>query len=138
MTKQLRTPELLVVLLVCCAWVAIGSVLAYASVLIEARSSFLAFVPAIAVCCRLYDLVGGVISSGLSTLALWDWFVPPEGFALPTPEDARHLLAFLVVSIFVCWIIHRERRSNDELAQENFELGYKLFLMRALRGRTTP
>ena len=56
---------------------------------------------------------------------------------VPSVREDGHLLVFLGVAIFVCRIIIRQRAANAELMQENFELGYKVFLLRELRRRST-
>lgn len=130
---KLPAAQLLVRLCLICAWVGLGAVLARFSTLLDAGSHFLAFLPGIILCSRFHDANAGIASAVLSGLALWDWFVPPDGFALPNHRDTLHLLAFVALAIFICWILRRDRRSNDELTRENVELGYKLFLLRTLR-----
>lgn len=118
-----------------CAWVAGGALLAHLSTVLHTNSQYLVFLPSIILCSRFYDFGCAVVSAILSALALWGWFIPPDGFALPTLEDAGHLLGFLLVASFLCWVVRRDRRSTAELSRENFELGYKVsFLLRTLQG----
>ena len=118
-----------------CAWVAVGALLAYLSTLLHTHSQYLAFLPSVILCSRFYSVIGAVTSQLLSTLALWNWFVPPEGFAIPNLEDGGHLLGFVLVASFLSWMIRQERRSNAQLTRENCELGYRVsFLLRALHG----
>jgi hypothetical protein len=83
----------------------------------------------------LDGLSAGSSAAVLSTVSLWYFLIPPDGFALPGRSDAGHLLVFLAVATVVCWIIELQRRSNDQLAQENFELGYKVSLLRSFRSQ---
>lgn len=131
---QRRAIRAILNMLMVCTWVGAGALLAYLSTLLNTHSQYLAFLPSIILCSRLYNVSCAVMSQILSTLALWDWFVPPDGFALPSVDEAGHLLCFVLVSSFLCWFIRRERRSNAELERQNFELGYKVsFLMRTLK-----
>ena len=129
----LPAAQVLLRLCVICAWVGLGVALAQLSKLLDAGSQFLAFLPGIILCSRFHDASAGIASAVLSGLALWDWFVPPDGFALPNRQDTLHLLVFVALALFICWILRRDRRSNDELMRENVELGHKLFLLRSLR-----
>lgn len=125
----------IVSMLMVCTWVAVGALLAYLSTVLHTHSQYLAFLPAIILCSRFYDFGCAVMSEILSTLALWGWFVPPDGFALPSLDEAGHLLGFVLVASFLCWVVRRDRRSNAELTKENFELGYRVsFLLRTLQG----
>lgn len=133
--SQPRAVHAVLNVLMVCGLVAVGALLAYLSTLTHTNSQYLAFLPSVILCSRLYDVACAVISEILSALALWEWFIPPDGFALPSAEDAGHLLGFVLVASFLCWVIRRDRRSNAELSRENFELGYKVsFLLRALQG----
>lgn len=116
-----------------CAWVTAGVFLAYLSVIVDAAAQYLVFLPVIVVCSRTYGESEGILAAILSTLALWDWFVPPEGLLLPDRKDALHLLAFFAVASFVAWVVSKERRSIAELTGENLALGHKVMLMRTLR-----
>ena len=121
-------------LLMVCVWVAVGTLLAYLSTVLHTHSQYLAFLPAIILCSRFYDLACALMSEILSTLALWGWFVPPDGFALPSPDEVGHLLGFILVASFLCWFVRRDRRSKAALEKENFELGYRVtYLLRTLQ-----
>jgi K+-sensing histidine kinase KdpD len=122
-------------MLMVCALVGIGALLAYLSTLLNTHSQYLAFLPSIILCSRFYDFACALIAEILSALALWDWFIPPDGFALPSADEAGHLLGFFLVASFLCWVVRRDRRSNAELSRENFELGYRVsYLLRTLQG----
>lgn len=122
-------------MLMVCALVGIGALLAYLSTLLNTHSQYLAFLPSIILCSRFYDFACALIAEILSALALWDWFIPPDGFALPSADEAGHLLGFVLVASFLCWVVRRDRRSNAELSRENFELGYRVsYLLRTLQG----
>ncbi|HEY1505603.1 MAG TPA: DUF4118 domain-containing protein [Stellaceae bacterium] len=123
----------LVRLALVCAWVAAGIFLAYVSTLVDAAAQYLVFLPVVVACSRAYGAREGFLAAVLSTVALWDWFVPPEGLSLPDRKDALHLLAFFAVASFVAWVVSKERRSIAELTGENLALGHKVFLMRSLR-----
>jgi len=122
-------------LLMVCALVAVGVLLAYLSTVFHTHSQYLAFLPSIILCSRFYDFGCAVMAEILSALALWDWFIPPDGFALPSLDEAGHLLGFVLVASFLCWFVRRDRRSQAALARENFELGYRVsYLLRTLQG----
>lgn len=125
----------IVSMLMVCMLVAVGALLAHLSTLLHTHSQYLAFLPSIILCSRFYDFGCAAMANILSALALWDWFIPPDGFALPSIDEAGHLLGFVLVASFLCWVVRRDRRSNAELAKENFELGYRVsFLLRTLQG----
>ena len=123
----------LLILVEIVACVALSTLLAYGSVLLDMPARYLAFLPSIALCCLLNGLRAGAMATALSALSLWYFLIPPDGFALPSRADAGHLLVFLVVAAILCWIIEIQRRLNNQLAQENFELGYKVSLLRTFR-----
>jgi K+-sensing histidine kinase KdpD len=133
MPQQRFLSDLVLMLLGIVVSVGLSTLLAYLSIIEDVPARYLTFVPAVAVCCLLNGLRAGTLAAALSALSLWYFFIPPPGFALPDWYDTAHLLIFLAVAAFVCWIIEFQRRSNDQLAQENFELGYKVSLMRAFR-----
>jgi K+-sensing histidine kinase KdpD len=121
-------------LLMVCVWVAVGALFAYLSTVLHTHSQYLAFLPGIILCSRFYDVGCAVLSETLSTIALWGWFVPPDGFALPSPDEVGHLFGFVLVASFLCWFVRRDRRSTAELEKENFELGYRVsYLLRTLQ-----
>ncbi len=115
--------------------VALGALAAFGMVEFRIDAEFQAFVPSIVLACLLFGFAAGTMAATVSVLILWYFFVPPPGFALPSFGEAGHLLAFLAVAIFLCRIVTWQRRTNEELAQENFELGYKNFLLREIRSR---
>ena len=116
-----------------CACVGLSALAAAGFARLGIAGQFQVFLPAVVFCCWLHGFPGGVVSSLLSALILWYFFVPPPGFSMPDLSDASHLAIFLGVAIFVCRIVTRERRTNEQLMQENFELGYKVFLLREMR-----
>jgi K+-sensing histidine kinase KdpD len=116
-----------------CVWVGAGVLLAYLSTVVDAAAQYLVFLPVIVVCSRTYGEREGVLAAILSTIALWAWFVPPDGLAPPDRKDILHLLAFFAVASFVAWVVSKERRSIAELTGENLALGHKVLLMRSLR-----
>ena len=120
MPNQLYAWHFILRLVTICGCILVSASLAYVSFLLDADAQYLVFVPAVVLSCWLYEGFGATISIVLSALALWDWFIPPDGFAVPNAEDTRHLLAFMVVAAFVSWIIVRNRRSYDDLARDNF------------------
>jgi K+-sensing histidine kinase KdpD len=133
--SQRRAIEIVLNMAMVCALVAAGVLLAYLSTLLNTHTQYLAFLPSIVLCSRFYDFACALMAEILSTLALWDWFVPPEGFALPSTDEIGHLLGFVLITSFLCWVVRRDRRSQAELARENFELGYRVsYLLRTLQG----
>jgi len=112
-----------------------GTLFALVFAMLDMSAPYLAFLPGIALCCMLDGLSAGSGAALLSALSLWYFMIPPPGFALPERSDVGHLLVFLAVATVVCWIIEWQRRSNDQLAQENFELGYKVSLLRMFRSQ---
>jgi K+-sensing histidine kinase KdpD len=121
-----------------CACVGLSTLVAAGLAEININGQFQVFLPTIVFCCWLHGFRGAVASSLLSAIDLWYFFVPPPGFALPTLADTGHLFIFLGVAIFVCRMLDRERRANALLMQENFELGYKVFLLREIRAVREP
>lgn len=135
MLKQTNPTDLTFRLVGAGLFVALGTVAAFAMLALGINAEFQAFVPSIVLACLAFGFVAGAVASAVSSLVLWYCFVPPPGFALPTFGEATHLIAFLGVSIFLCRVLTRQQRTNDELAQENFELGYRNFLLREIRSR---
>ncbi|HUK61036.1 MAG TPA: DUF4118 domain-containing protein [Stellaceae bacterium] len=99
------------------------------------NAEFQGFVPCVVLSCLMFGFLAGAVTAAGSTVVLWYYFVPPPGFALPTFPDVAHLVVFLAVAIFVCSVVAGQRRMNAELEKENFELGYRNFLLRELRAR---
>jgi K+-sensing histidine kinase KdpD len=133
MPRQLRLSDLPFLIAGICTCVGLSALLAIELARMEVNAPYQAFLPAIVLCCLLYGFGGAIIAVLLSALSLWYFFIPPGGFTLPDYAHAGHLLIFLGVAMFVCRIITRQRQANDQLVQENFELGYKVFLMREIR-----
>jgi K+-sensing histidine kinase KdpD len=133
--KDIRPGQILSGLAEIGACVGVSTLLAAGCTELKIAGQFQMFLPAIVLCCWLRGFAGAVAAALLSAVVLWCFFMPPHGFGLPTARDAAHLAVFLGVAVFVCRIVTRERRTNDQLMQENFELGYKVFLMREIRRR---
>lgn len=133
MLKQLYAANVVGCLAEVAVCVALGAVLATVLEKCGVNAEFQAFLPGVALACWLRGFVGAVVSGVLSAIALWYFFIPPPGFALPGLSDTAHLLVFLGVAIFICRIITGQRETNEELVRENFELGYKVFLLRQIR-----
>lgn len=92
----------------------------------EIKTPYLAFMPAIVGCCALGGMSMALWAIFFSTLGLVYFFIPPSGFAMPSYGDIAHLLVFVGVSIFICWVIDSQRRSNDQLSRDNVILGCKI------------
>jgi K+-sensing histidine kinase KdpD len=130
---EIRPAELLTGSAEICVCVGLSALLAAGCAELHVNGIFPMFLPAIVLCCWLRGVAGAAAATLLSMLVLWYFFIPPEGFVVPTVREDGHLLVFLGVAIFVCRIILRQREANAALMQENFELGYKVFLLRELR-----
>jgi len=138
MPRQLNPSDLLFRLAGIVLCVVLSTVLAALFHDFNVNAPYLSFLPAVALCCLYGGTSAGVAAALLGGFSLWYFFLPPDGFALPTLKDAAHVAVFLAVSSFTCWIITLLRRANQQLVQENFELGYKVGLMREIRaGRET-
>jgi len=87
---------------------------------------YLCFIIAIVACCALGGWALAAWALVFSAVGLWDFFLPPNGFGWPKYSDAGHLLVFIIVAFFVCWIIDGLRRANDALSRDNVVLGVKL------------
>jgi K+-sensing histidine kinase KdpD len=133
---ELHPAELLAGSAEICVCVGLSALLAAGCVELQVNGIFPLFLPAIVLCCWLRGVAGAAAATLLSMLILWYFFLPPDGFVLPTLREDGHLVVFLGVAVFVCRIIIRQRQANAELMQENFELGYKVFLLRELRRRS--
>jgi K+-sensing histidine kinase KdpD len=135
LAKHIRPAQILGGLAEIGACVGVSTLLAAGCAEVKISGQFQMFLPAIVLSCWLRGFAGAVAAAILSTLVLWYYFIPPDGFGLPNASDTAHLLIFLGVAVFVCRIVTRERRTNDQLMQENFELGYKVFLLREIHRR---
>ncbi len=98
-------------------------------------AEFQCFVPFVVLSCLMFGFLAGAVTAAGSAVVLWYYFVPPPGFALPSFSDTSHLVVYLAVTIFLCRVVSRQRQTNEELEKENFELGYRNFLLRELRSR---
>jgi K+-sensing histidine kinase KdpD len=87
---------------------------------------YLAFIPAIVGCCALGGWALASWALVFSALGLWFFFLPPTGFGWPEYGDAAHLVVFIGVAYFVCWIIDGQRRANVALSRDNVALGCKI------------
>lgn len=87
---------------------------------------YLCFIPAIVGCCAIGGWALASWALIHSALGLWYFFLPPAGFIWPEYGDATHLVVFIVVCFFVCWIIDGQRRANFALSRDNFALGCKI------------
>jgi K+-sensing histidine kinase KdpD len=87
---------------------------------------YLCFIPAIVGCCAVGGWALASWALVFSTLGVWYFFLPPAGFGWPEYGDAAHLIVFIVVSFFVCWVIDGQRRTNNALSRDNVALGYKV------------
>ena len=96
---------------------------------LQVRTPYLVFLPVITGACAISGIGTGLFAIALSALGLWYFFIPPGGFALPSPADFVHLCVFSTVSCFGCWIIDGLQRANDELSRDNVMLGHKIALL---------
>jgi K+-sensing histidine kinase KdpD len=87
---------------------------------------YLCFIVAIVGCCAVGGWALASWALVFSSFGLWFFFLPPTGFAWPQYSDAGHLVVFVGVAFFVCWIVDGQRRVNDELSRDNVALGCKL------------
>ena len=87
---------------------------------------YLCFIIAIVACCALGGWGLAAWALVFSAVGLWDFFLPPSGFGWPRYSDAGHLIVFIIVAFFVCWIIDGLRRANDALSRDNVVLGVKV------------
>lgn len=87
---------------------------------------YLCFIVAIVGCCAIGGWALASWALVFSALGLWYFFVPATGYGWPEYGDAAHILVFIVVSYFICWIVDGQRRANDALTRDNVALGCKL------------
>jgi K+-sensing histidine kinase KdpD len=87
---------------------------------------YLCFIIAIVACCALGGWALAAWALVFSAVGLWDFFLPPNGFGWPRYSDAGHLVVFIIVAFFVCWIIDGLRRANNALSRDNVVLGCKI------------
>lgn len=87
---------------------------------------YLCFIIAIVACCAIGGWALASWALVFSSVGLWYFFLPPTGYGWPEYSDAAHLIVFVCVAYFVCWIIDGQRRANDALARDNVALGCKI------------
>lgn len=87
---------------------------------------YLCFIIAIVACCTLGGWSLAAWALVFSAAGLWDFFLPLSGSGWPKYADAGHLLVFIIVAFFVCWIIDGQRRANNALSHDNVVLGCKI------------
>ena len=98
----------------------------YAMCWLDVNAPYLAMLPAIVVCCALGGLVLASWAILFSAIALWYFFLSPGGFAVPNSGDFGHLLFFVLVAFFACWLIDGLRYANLKLTRDNVVLGIKI------------
>ncbi|HEV8013946.1 MAG TPA: DUF4118 domain-containing protein [Stellaceae bacterium] len=97
---------------------------------------YLCLILAIVGCCAIGGWALASWALVFSAVGLWYFFLPPTGSGWPEYSDAAHLIVFIAVSFFVCWIVDGQRRANDALARDNVALGCKLSaLLRRAKAR---
>jgi K+-sensing histidine kinase KdpD len=97
---------------------------------------YLCLIIAIVGCCAIGGWALAAWALVFSAVGLWYFFLPPTGTGWPEYADAAHLIVFIAVSYFVCWIVDGQRRANDALARDNVALGCKLSaLLRRVKAR---
>jgi K+-sensing histidine kinase KdpD len=87
---------------------------------------YLCFIIAIVACCALGGWPLAAWALVFSAVGLWNFFLPPSGSGWPKYSDAAHLIVFVIVAFFVCWIIDGLRRANNALSRDNVALGCKI------------
>ena len=87
---------------------------------------YLCFIVAIVGCCAIGGWWLASWALVFSAFGVWFFFLPPTGSGWPEYGDAAHLVVFIVVSYFVCWIIDGQRRANDALTRDNVALGCRI------------
>jgi K+-sensing histidine kinase KdpD len=87
---------------------------------------YLCFIIAIVACCAFGGWTLAAWALVFSAVGLWNFFLPPTGFGWPRYSDTAHLIVFVIVAFFVCWIIDGLRRANDALSRDNVVLGCKI------------
>jgi hypothetical protein len=137
MQKHPRWSDLSIPFIGAVLFVALSTGLAFLTFVLDIDAPFQSFIPGIVLSCLVFGFSAGVAAAAMSEIILWHSFVPPPGFALPDFSDSGRLLFFLLIMLFLCRIITLQRRTNEALAQENFELGYKNFLLREIRSRVS-
>jgi len=135
MQRHPRWSDLSVPFVGAALFMVVSAGLARLTFVVDIDAPFQSFIPGIVLSCLVFGFAAGVAAAAMSEVILWYYFVPPPGFALPDFTDLGRLCFFLAITLFLCRIITWLRRTNEALAQENFELGYKNFLLREIRSR---
>lgn len=126
MDQGSRTSNILLSAAVAAFAVAACAALAKAFAIFGIDVPYLCFIIAIVACCALGGWALAAWALVFSAVGLWDFFLPPTGFGWPKYSDTAHLVVFVIVAFFVCWIIDGLRRANDALSRDNVVLGVKL------------
>jgi K+-sensing histidine kinase KdpD len=126
MDQGSRTTSTVLSVAVAAFAVAVCALLAAAFAACGIDVPYLCFIIAIVACCALGGWGLAAWALVFSTVGLWDFFLPPTGQGWPKYSDTAHLIVFIVVAFFVCWIIDGLRRANDALSRDNVVLGVKL------------
>jgi K+-sensing histidine kinase KdpD len=137
MQRHPRLSDLSIPFIGAALFVALSTGLAFFTFAVDIDAPFQSFIPGIVLSGLVFGFGAGVAAAVMSDLILWYYFVPPPGAALPDFTDAGRLFFFLCIMLFLCRIVTWQRRANEALAQENFELGYKNFLLREIRSRVS-
>ena len=87
---------------------------------------YLCFIIAIVACCAFGGWSLAAWALVFSTAGIWNFYLPHGGSGWPKYADAGHLIVFIIVGFFVCWIIDGFRRANDALSRDNVLLGCKI------------
>jgi K+-sensing histidine kinase KdpD len=73
---------------------------------LDTRLPYIAFLPALVLCCDLYGLKIALAVTAASTILTWYAFVDPVmTFDLPSIGDTVQLVCFVIVTVFVCWVV---------------------------------
>lgn len=97
---------------------------------------YLCFMVAIVACCAVGGWALASWALIFSAVGLWCFFLPRSGFRWPRYGDGAHLIVFIAVAFFVCWIIDGQRRANHALSRDNVALGCKVStLLRRAKAR---
>lgn len=97
---------------------------------------YLCFLAVIVACCALGGWALSAWALIFSTVGIWGFFARLTHHGWPKHGDAAHLIFFIAVSYFVCWIIDGQRRANNALTRDNVALGCKVStLLRRAKAR---
>jgi len=126
MDQGSRTTNIALSVVVAALAVAVCALLAAAFAAMGIDVPYLCFIIAIVACCALGGWSLAAWALVFSAVGLWHFFLPPSGLGWPRYSDTAHLVVFVIVAFFVCWIIDGLRRANDALSRDNVVLGVKL------------